>query len=104
MKRLLVIVISLITISFYGQDTINRVDVNGKRYGYWRTSERNPTEYYDISRNNWYLVGEGKYSDGKKIGLWYYEIDIRFDTSIHECQQLYSYLAKTEFYENDGAV
>ena len=50
-----------------GKDTINRVDIEGKRQGYWKV-------YGRIKKlpgyNDDQLVEEGKYSDNKKGGKW----------------------------------
>jgi antitoxin component YwqK of YwqJK toxin-antitoxin module len=53
-----------------GKDTLNRMDSNGKKYGWWRvytTNEKNQATKI--------LTEEGKYQKGKKTGNWisYYE-------------------------------
>ena len=106
MKRLLIL-LSVLTIHIYSQiqpDTINKIDTNGKSYGYWQIIEKNINEYYERPYGILRLVSDGRYLSGKKIGLWYYTVIITADTSVHECQQEYSYLGKTEFFENDGSV
>lgn len=50
-----------------GKDTINKIDVEGKRQGYWKVVGRikKLPEYKDDQ-----LVEEGKYTDNKKGGKW----------------------------------
>jgi len=44
-------------------DTINRIDENKKKQGYWYL-------YKETDKGEKYLAEEGKYSDGKKNGTW----------------------------------
>ena len=50
-----------------GTDTINQVDVNRKRQGYWMIKAK-PPKYREYKPGS--LVEEGNYKDSRKYGLW----------------------------------
>lgn len=69
---------------FYLPDSINQVDKNGLKQGYWFNYEKSLkySVHSDFGENSGYeecnqytLVSEGKYTDNYKVGLWkYYRI------------------------------
>ena len=55
------------TFELNGTDTINKIDVNRKRQGYWMIKAKLP-KFRDYPVGN--LIEEGKYVNSRKEGLW----------------------------------
>ena len=76
-------------------DTINQVDKNGNRHGFWR-------EYYDESSEM--LKFEGEFSHGKESGLFkFYEQGLKQPTAIMEFSTL-SDTVKGKFLTQQGKI
>lgn len=81
----------------FGQDTLNQVEKNGMKQGYWKITEEHHKDFYN-------LISEGRFYNDKKIDKWVYTIHEVSDSSIKDCQQLSIYTSKEELYEEDGSV
>ncbi len=64
----LVMCLAIVNPSF-GQDTLNRTDANGKKFGLWRIYGNNKT-YVGKGYIDNAIVDEGRFVDGKKVGIW----------------------------------
>ena len=61
MKHFLLYILLLFSVSLSAQDTINQIDANGLKQGYWITYYKEKPEQ---------IKEEGRYKDNKKEGIW----------------------------------
>lgn len=68
--RFLIVIMCSLWCTFLGaQDTLNQIDVNGKKQGWWQI-RGNDKMYTGKEYSPDAVVEEGKYNEGKKTGVW----------------------------------
>lgn len=96
MRALVAILVGSVTVGFSQSDTLNRVDDEGKRYGYWKITCAMKNEECASTEQ---LLEEGLYVDGEKTGIWteYYSngvmksrIQYVKGAQIGSCERFYS--------------